>query len=127
MDSPDRLPVQADFDALAERIKNYFVMVLQQRYANDPLVVPVGAKWRTTTAASGTDAESIVPGYNAYLEFSWMDFYYTKQSIPPDPAETLNLMKEAVTPDFILNVPRGVVGTPFVTTVEALLKEVGAN
>jgi hypothetical protein len=59
--------------------------------------------------------------YNIYLEFESVTIVLENGSVPPNAAEAVELLKGAISVDYIMNIPRKMTGTSFESTNEAYL------
>ena len=116
--SPDaaREPTQAEYEEMMAKTTDWFEVVFAERFANDPNVTFLGSN----SAIEETKFNAGIPEarFNIYMNFEFTDVLYTEDSSPPGVAETFEIMRQAITTDYILEAVRSVTDSPFEVVTE---------
>jgi hypothetical protein len=118
--APDatREPTQDEYDEMLRRITAYFKDTFTGIYATDPNTEFLDVVSSNDFSLYGAAAGIPEARFNIYMNFDFSDFTYTEGSVVPTNAEIFQIMKDAITQDFIIQVVRTYTGTPFESTNE---------
>jgi hypothetical protein len=114
-----REPTPAEYDEMVNRTNTYFQGYFDTYFANMPNVMFMGVESTSDFTLYGAAAGIPEARFNIYINFSFSVLTYSESSMPPTSAETFKIMKDSITPDYILNVVRTFTGSPFESTNEA--------
>jgi hypothetical protein len=122
----DREPTDEEYEAVVNSTNAWFESYLSQTFADNPDEFPNVELLYTFTEPDFTEFgdSANVPAdlcdgrCNILVVFKLTDFSYTVDSLPPDPSVTFELMREAISPEYILEAVRPLEGTPFESTTE---------
>jgi hypothetical protein len=118
--APDatREPTPDEYDEMSRRITAYFNDTFTGIYATDPNTEFLDVVSSNDFSLYGTAAGIPEARFNIYMNFDFSDFTFTEASVVPTSAEIFQIMRDAITPDFIIDVVRTYTGTPFDSTNE---------
>jgi hypothetical protein len=119
-------PSVAEYEQIRALTNSYFEQYFANQFANDPSLTFIGVNSVLMTTSFGLDANIPSQGFNIYMQYRVSTFVYSHGSTPPNADETLAIMKSAITADYILGVPKMMVGTPFESTTEVFLSTIPA-
>lgn len=118
----DREPTEDEYAQVASLTMDYFETFLQARYADDPDVTYLGIEPALEFTLYGENAGIPNERFNIYMDYSYADVIYTPESTPPNPAETFVILRDSISPEYILDYVRAASGTPFVSTNEVVFR-----
>ena len=114
-----REPTVAEYEQMLLRVTEWFNMFFEEFYADDPDIEFLGAETELDLTLFGANAGIPQQRYNIYMDFSFTDFIWSENSIPPSSSELFDIMRQSISTDFILEQVRTFSGSPFETTNEA--------
>ena len=116
--SPDaaREPTQAEYEEMMAKTTDWFEGVFAERFANDPDVTFLNMN----SAIEETKFNAGIPEarFNIYMNFEFIEVVYTEDSSPPGPDETFQILRSAITPEYILEAVRLLTNSPFEVVTE---------
>lgn len=104
---------------MLRRVTEWFNMFFEEFYADDPDVEFLGTESEIDLTLFGSEAGIPQERYNIYMDFSFTEFIWSEDSIPPLNSELFDIMRTSISTDFILQQVRTFTGSPFETTNEA--------
>lgn len=120
--APDatRSPTTAEFSEMLLRITAYFDVYLTEYLAMNQTLTFDRIETVNDFNLYGTpEAGQPEERYNIYMNFNYSDFIFTSDTIePPTSNEIFAILLTSITPDFIIDVVRTYVLTPFESTNE---------
>lgn len=111
-------PTQDEYDEMFQRITTYFKDFLTGYYATDSDAEFLDLVSSLDSTLYGDEAGIQDPRFNIYMDFDFSNFSFTDESVVPTSAEMFQIMSEAITADFILEVVRTLTGSAFESTNE---------
>jgi hypothetical protein len=127
--APDatRSPTEEEYSEMLVNITNYFETYLKDYFItnNNETISLVRIVTSNDFNLYGTSTPGLPDSrYNIYMNFNYTDFMYTPGTEnPPNAEETFSILLLSITPDFIINIVRTFVFTPFESTNEVFCGE----
>lgn len=103
---------------MLRRITAYYKETFTGIYATDTDTEFLDVMSSNDFTLYGADAGIPEARFNIYMNFDFSDFTYTEESVVPTNTEIFQIMKDAITQQFIIDVVRTYTGTPFESTNE---------
>jgi len=113
-----REPTKEEYQEIARRTNTRFKKYIEHWYKEADGVEFVDLKSEIGQTSFGEEAGIPSEKYNIYIKFAFFDIVYSADSDIPGKEETLKLMKNAISKNFIEEVVRSFAGTPFESTTE---------
>lgn len=109
----DRAPTEAEYMEMMTRTNKWFSDAFTEFYATDSDTDFIRAESAIDKALYGADAGIPEQRFNIYIGFNFTDLVYTIDSVLPETKETFDLLEAQISRDYILDIVRTYVGTPF--------------
>lgn len=109
----DRAPTEAEYIEMMSRTNKWFSDAFANFYANDPDTDFIRSESGVDETLYGADAGIPEERFNIYIGFNFTDLVYSIDSELPETEETFDLLEAQISREYILEVVRTYVGTPF--------------
>ena len=125
-----REPTPEEYNEMGVRINDWFEAQLTAFYTNVNRtdVQFLGTESSINCTLFGGSNNTIPPRrdeFNIYMNFEFFDFTFSENSNVPTTAEVVEIMIASISRDFILQVVRTYTGTPFESTNEVFISNIG--
>jgi hypothetical protein len=119
-ENADREPTQEEYGQLVNLTMEYFNTFLEKKYGNSTEIMFLGAE----PVLSFTLFKAGIPNdrFNIYMDYEYVDVIFTAESNPPSAAELFVILRDSISPEYILDYVRLASGTPFVSTNEVVFR-----
>lgn len=119
-----RAPTEEEYADLQQRTMQHFETHLQNVFANDPDNEFLRIESVLRTTRYGENAGIPAERFNIYMEYDSITIYFKNGSKIEDAGRVMQLLKDSITVDYILDTPRKMDGTPFASTVEVYMADI---
>jgi MYXO-CTERM domain-containing protein len=115
-------PTKEQYAQMVNLTMNFFKDFLTEKFADSPDIKFLGIEPTLGFTLFGDKAGIPLEQFNIYMDYDFADVVYTAESNPPNGAETFVILRDSISPKYILEYVRAATDTPFITTNEVVFR-----